>query len=666
MPNTENQTNDSLINAPENCLVKVFGDSFNKFWNKALKEELEGVNISIKKDDEGKDILVGYITSGWGMSAVFIARNLFNKFKYYRFVREQADSVTEFTTEVAMIIAEIRRKEHLWSKVYRELEKLWQFQEVTTEQASKKGQGEARNYQVLSNELTAQKNKSDNQSEGSTVVRKGTNIAPLGKIISACSALEIDFPKYYKRLWRLFDTYASPSLEFVIDPITGKRKWVTKEEFEEIVEPEKKKDKLKDTDPWILLEEYERTKDRAKYLKALEIYHSNNQKEHDKLPETSNRKPRIANRVKIGEGLVKAYESMRPLPSLVEFDERWKGEVEGSEKIIGFKEVFEPVRKWLKGWHQANKYLGKVKPPRQLMIALLGSPGLGKTYISQKIAEVLGRGFGIIALNGRNSSDIIFGSNISNPGSDPGEIVKALSRSKDQTSVMLLDEIDKAGLETKQAIGNPTDRTQNYMFKDDFYDFPTPLDQVIFLAALNYPEQLPDFVADRFDIKITVKPYAYSERIEIAQQLLKIGLKDLEFLIQEVLHKTWEELYQQFNQEALLKKALTKTYSIRGLKDNIQGKLLETLKTEFLDEDDLKPFPSDLINHNWGFSDREDLDLGDRDRKRASCPYAKDKSQPHRKLTDPVSPGYLPSKCECFVNNLDKVPGWKENMGTLK
>jgi len=654
---TEEQTRQIWTNAPTNSLAMIFKGSFNDFWIKQ-KKELEGVTISMQKNDEGEIKLIG-ITNGYGISAFFIARNLFNKFKYYRFLREEADSVDEFIAETALIISEIRRKELVWSKVYKDLEKLWQIQEVTTEQASKKGQSDAHNYQVLSNELKAQKNSSDNQSEGSTAIRKGTNIAPLGKIISAGSALEIDFPKYYKRLWRLFDTYASPSLEFVIDPISGRRKWVTEEEYEELVEPEKKKEKLKSSDPWPLLEEYGRTKDRAKYLEALKIYHSLNEKEHDKLPDTSNRKPRIANRVKIGEGLILAYETMRPLPSLAEFDEEIKD-------IIGFKEVFVAIRKWLKGWHQFEKYkhTGRVKPPRQLMIALLGSPGLGKSYIADIIAKVLRRGFGQIPLNGKDKSEQIFGSNMSNPGSDPGEIVKVLSRLKDQTGVIFLDEIEKAGLEVKKAIGNPTDRTQNFMFKDDFYDFPTPLDQVIFICALNYAEQLPDFVYERFDIKYTVKPYSYSQRIEIAKQLLKDGLQDLDFLIQQVLHKTWEELYQQLNQEALLKKTLTKTYSVRGLKDNIQGNLLETLKTEFLDEDDLKPLPTDLINHNWGFSDHEDIDLGDRDRKRASCPYAKDKSQPHRKITDAVSQGFIPAKCECFVNNLDKVPGWRENMGT--
>jgi hypothetical protein len=46
------------------------------------------------------------------------------------------------------------------------------------------------------------------------------------------------------------------------------------------------------------------------------------------------------------------------------------------------------------------------------------------------------------------------------------------------------------------------------------------------------------------------------------------------------------------------------------------------------------------------------------------CPYSQDKSLAHRKPTDKADAGFNPQKCVCFVNNLDQVPGWKENMGT--
>ena len=41
---------------------------------------------------------------------------------------------------------------------------------------------------------------------------------------------------------------------------------------------------------------------------------------------------------------------------------------------------------------------------------------------------------------------------------------------------------------------------------------------------------------------------------------------------------------------------------------------------------------------------------GDTDRKRPPCPYSASRENEHRE------------GCECFMANLEKVPGWEENM----
>ena len=134
------------------------------------------------------------------------------------------------------------------------------------------------------------------------------------------------------------------------------------------------------------------------------------------------------------------------------------------------------------------------------MLALSGPPGLGKSYICQALAKALGRGFHMISMNGKKEPGIVYGTDISNPGAEPGEIVKGISRKEDRACVIFFDELEKAGKDAKRAVGNPTDRTVNKTFKDDFFDFPTPLNQVIFMVAINYPEDLPDFIRDRFRV----------------------------------------------------------------------------------------------------------------------------------------------------------------------
>jgi len=171
------------------------------------------------------------------------------------------------------------------------------------------------------------------------------------------------------------------------------------------------------------------------------------------------------------------------------------------------------------------------------MIGLLGDPGLGKTYICQAIGKALGTGYYRISLNGKNSSSIIYGSSIENPGAEMGGIVKAISENKSQFTVTFFDEIEKAGKEAKDAIGEPTDRTGNAEFKDALYDFITPCNNLLFFCALNYAEELPDFIRDRFTM-IEVEPPSYQQRIEILRAMLMSSMKKFAEPFQGIYHKT--------------------------------------------------------------------------------------------------------------------------------
>src|SRR3954447_9659291 len=98
------------------------------------------------------------------------------------------------------------------------------------------------------------------------------------------------------------------------------------------------------------------------------------------------------------------------------------------------------------------------------MIGLLGDPGLGKSYISQAIGKALGVGFHMVSLNGKKDASIVYGTNMENPGAEIGEIVKAISRTESCGCLIFFDEIEKAGKEAKDSLGNPTDRTVNKTF----------------------------------------------------------------------------------------------------------------------------------------------------------------------------------------------------------
>jgi len=122
------------------------------------------------------------------------------------------------------------------------------------------------------------------------------------------------------------------------------------------MEPEKKeerKKKKKGVDAHDILKEYTDTGNWAKYLEALKMYHEQNEEEYDKLPPTSNRKPRVAIRTKNGENLLKAYQKEIKrkgefkLITKEEFLARIRGEREGFSKVVGYEEIINSVADYL-------------------------------------------------------------------------------------------------------------------------------------------------------------------------------------------------------------------------------------------------------------------------------------------------------------------------------
>ena len=78
---------------------------------------------------------------------------------------------------------------------------------------------------------------------------------------------------------------------------------------------------------------------------------------------------------------------------------------------------------------------------------------------------------------------------------------------------------------------------------------------------------------------------------------------------------------------------------------NISQSLIPTLKAEFLMQD--RALPHDVSNYDWHFSSREDteeIDKGDKNRKRMPCPYSQDRKLAHRKASDKADPGFQSAK----------------------
>ena len=684
---------------PKQSLARIFPGGFAEFWaRQEMKSRLESVVYDYVPATltvpESKKTLM----SGYGMNAVFIAKHYFLKYQYRVFEPYEDDFMAQFTAELTFVIAEIRRTEWLWQDVFRNIKQWlkplkvgsdtrtsqnydktqaqggktitsgnessnWQDQKQSNQknipafanvdltsgqfggfsrqqQLSTQSQEQGQGSRSANRQNTTTKQNHSNKefyraAKDSNVSITKTEVYELNSVSRLLNNFHlaiVDFSKYYARFNRLFIKMFGVSVVPIWDPETGRRRYVSEAQYEEMTSEETATTRPPEGNEW---------DESLPYLERLKIILHKTEKEYKKLPDTSNRKPRVALRLKVLEGCLKAYEpEFITLPSVAEFQARIRGEVEGYTRVIGYANIIQIVERWLRSYHFASR--NDTPAPAQLMIMLLGEPGLGKTYISMAIAKALGRGFHMVGMNGKKVASLITGTGIDNPGAEPGEVAKAISRREDRGCVICFDEIEKADRECKEACGIPTDITTNRGYTDIFVDFPIPTNECIFVATVNRPQDVPQFVADRFAVRVEVLPLGYLERLEVVRVVLQGELKKLNNAFRRIYHLDWERIYERFNQEELLKRMLTWTFSIRGAKNNVLLKLIPVLISDFLEPELV--LPTDLVNYDWDFLKREGKD--------ESCPYVQDRRNEHKR------------NCMCFVRNLNLAPGWEEEMGT--
>jgi ATP-dependent Lon protease len=140
---------------------------------------------------------------------------------------------------------------------------------------------------------------------------------------------------------------------------------------------------------------------------------------------------------------------------------------------------------------------------------LLGEPGLGKTYFAKKLARALETGFEFVSMTSLTAGWILTGASAQWNNSRPGKVAQTLIEGDYANPVVVLDEVDKAGGDSRYdpmgALYALLERDTAAHFKDEFIDVDMDASHILWVATANDESTIPEPILNRMNV-YTIEP----------------------------------------------------------------------------------------------------------------------------------------------------------------